>query len=83
MIDEGEEDPAKAVRDADLVILATPVQAILDLLPHLQPAFSAHALVTDLGSTKRLICERAVQVFRGGSLFLGGHPMAGRGSGWD
>src|SRR5207248_8764853 len=78
LIDEGEEGSAEAVRDADLVILATPVRVTLDLLPNLQPALSAHALVTDVGSTKRLICERAKEVFRGGSLFLGCHPMAGK-----
>src|SRR5438876_2484703 len=54
-VDEGEENPAEAVRDADLVILATPVRVTLDLLPDLYPALSAHALVTDAGSTKRLI----------------------------
>jgi prephenate dehydrogenase len=78
VIDEGSEDPSRAVRDADLVILATPVAAILHLLPILQPAISAHALITDVGSTKRLICERASQIFRGAGLFLGGHPMAGK-----
>jgi prephenate dehydrogenase len=78
VIDDGSEDAAEAVRDADLVILATPVAAILHLLPMLQPAISSNALVTDVGSTKRLICERASQVFRGADLFLGGHPMAGK-----
>lgn len=78
VIDEGFEDATEAVRDADLVILATPVAAILHLLPILQPAISSLALVTDVGSTKRLICERASQVFRGAGLFLGGHPMAGK-----
>jgi prephenate dehydrogenase len=78
VIDDGSEDATEAVREADLVILATPVAAILHLLPSLQPAISAHALVTDVGSTKRLICERASQVFRGAGLFLGGHPMAGK-----
>lgn len=78
VIDEGREDVTEAVRDADLVILATPVAAILHLLPTLQPAISAHVLVTDVGSTKRLICERASHVFRGTGLFLGGHPMTGK-----
>jgi prephenate dehydrogenase len=77
-IDGGSEDVTEAVHDADLVILAAPVAAILHLLPGLQPAISARALVTDVGSTKRLICERASQVFRGTALFLGGHPMAGK-----
>jgi prephenate dehydrogenase len=78
VIDRGSEDIGEAVRDADLVILAAPIAVILDLLPKLLPAISAHALVTDVGSTKRLICERARQLFQGASLFLGGHPMAGK-----
>ncbi|MGI8962551.1 MAG: prephenate dehydrogenase [Bryobacteraceae bacterium] len=78
VIDEGSEDITDAVRDADLVILATPVGAILGLLPTLQAAITGGALITDVGSTKRLICERASDVFRGAGLFLGGHPMAGR-----
>jgi prephenate dehydrogenase len=78
VIDVGFEDVTETVRDADLVILATPVAEILHLIPTLQPVISMNALVTDVGSTKHLICERASQVFRGTGLFLGGHPMAGK-----
>jgi prephenate dehydrogenase len=78
VIDGGSEDVLEAVRDTDLVILAAPVAAILDLLPKLPLALSAHTLITDVGSTKRLICERAGHVFHGTLLFLGGHPMAGK-----
>ncbi|PYV24757.1 MAG: prephenate dehydrogenase/arogenate dehydrogenase family protein, partial [Acidobacteria bacterium] len=77
-IDESAEDPAQAVRDADLVVLAAPVGAILDVLPRLRPAVSAAALVTDVGSTKRLICQRAREVFGDQPLFVGGHPLAGK-----
>lgn len=78
VIDDGSEDVSQAVRDADLVILAAPVGAILDLLPTLVTAISDRALVTDVGSTKRLICERAKQLFHGVGLFLGGHPITGK-----
>lgn len=77
-VDEGAEDVAAAVREADLIILATPVGTILDLLPRLKGAASPHALVTDVGSTKRLICQRAREVFGDEPLFLGGHPLAGK-----
>jgi len=77
-IDEGAEDPAEAARNADLVILAAPVGAILDLLPRLKRVLSPRALVTDVGSTKRLICERAREAFGDEPLFLGGHPLAGK-----
>ena len=78
VIDEGFGDPAAAVRDADLVVLATPVGVILDQLPRLRPYLSPRALVTDVGSTKRVICERAAASYAGEPLFLGGHPMAGK-----
>jgi prephenate dehydrogenase len=78
LIHHGAEDAAWAVRKADLVIVATPVGAILDLLPPLRAAVPPHALVTDVGSTKRLICQRARELFEDHPMFLGGHPMAGR-----
>lgn len=77
-VEEGSVDLSAAVRDADLVILATPVGVILDLLPQLKAAVQPRALVTDVGSTKRLICRRARDVFGEEPLFLGGHPLAGK-----
>jgi prephenate dehydrogenase len=78
VVDEGSSDVATAVRDAALVILATPVGSILDLLPQLKSAASPRALITDVGSTKRLICQRAREIFGDEPLFLGGHPLAGK-----
>jgi len=77
-IDEARESVADAASDADLVILATGVGGILDLLPQLSRAVSPRALVTDVGSTKRLICQRAREVFGKEPMFLGGHPLAGK-----
>jgi prephenate dehydrogenase len=56
---------------ADLVVLATPVGDILRLLDELSPG---NALITDVGSTKVAICDKAQQR---GIPFIGGHPMAG------
>ena len=77
-VDEGSADLPTAVRDADVIILATPVGVILDLLPQLKAAVLPRALVTDVGSTKRLICQRAREVLGEEPLFLGGHPLAGK-----
>lgn len=77
-VDEGDKDLAAAVHDSDLVILATPVGVILDLLPQLKSSAKPGALVTDVGSTKRLISRRAAELFDGKTLFLGGHPLAGK-----
>jgi prephenate dehydrogenase len=77
-IDEAREDATDAASEADLVILAASVGRILDLLPRLARAVSPRALVTDVGSTKRLICQRAYETFGKEPLFLGGHPLAGK-----
>jgi prephenate dehydrogenase len=77
-VEEGSAKVSEAVRDADLIILATPVGAILDLLPKVRESGLPTALVTDVGSTKQVICQRAHEVFGEAPLFLGGHPLAGK-----
>src|SRR5437660_10250931 len=74
------EDPVEAVKGSDLIFLATPVGAIIDLIERIGPVVSPDALITDAGSTKKEITERARTVFgdRGAERFLGGHPMAGK-----
>jgi prephenate dehydrogenase len=67
-----------AVRDADLVYLALPIGATLDLLPAVARWCGPRALVTDACSTKALVCRTAGAHFRGAARFLGGHPMAGK-----
>jgi len=80
VIDAGVINPADAVQGSDLVVLATPVIAILDLIDRLGPALSPRTLVTDVGSTKLEVTRRAAKsVGRTVSQrFLAGHPMAGK-----
>jgi len=68
----------EALRDCDLVILATPVESILDLLEKIGGHLHHAAVVTDVGSTKRVICERAWRALPASVEFIGGHPVAGR-----
>ena len=79
-IDAGIVNPADAVRGSDLIVLATPVMAILDLIERLAPVLPARALVTDVGSTKAEIVRRAGKAFgkTAQQRFLAGHPMAGK-----
>ena len=65
-----------AVAQADLVILATPVNAIVSLLPRVLDLISPEAVVIDLGSTKELICA-AVQDHSRRHQFVAVHPIAG------
>lgn len=79
-IDTGITNPADAVRGSDLVVLATPVLAILDQIERLAPSLPARTLVTDVGSTKAEVVKRAAKSFgkTAGQRFLAGHPMAGK-----
>ena len=79
-IDDGCPNPADAVRGSQLVVLATPVLAIVDLIERVGPVLPANALLTDVGSTKKAVAERAVKVFgkKARQRFLAGHPMAGK-----
>lgn len=68
--------PVDAAEGSDLVVVCTPVDHILPLLTQLEPFASAHALFTDVGSTKSRIC-RGVSGGRLAKQFVGAHPMAG------
>jgi prephenate dehydrogenase len=70
-------------READVVMLAVPVLAIMHWMDQLAPMLGPGTLVTDVGSTKLAICDLARKVFAGGDTarFLPGHPMAGKESG--
>ncbi len=76
-VHEAAKDVEEAVRNSDLVILATPVGKILDLVPLVKSSAPSRALITDVGSTKQRIVERATAT-ADGPLFLGGHPLAGK-----
>jgi prephenate dehydrogenase len=71
---------APALQNADLIYVALPIAATIDLLPEIARHAPAHALVTDAGSTKVRVMQAAEECFPAekGPLFLGGHPMAGR-----
>src|SRR5260370_10507265 len=70
-------DLAPALRNADLIYIALPIAATLDLLPEIARHAPLHALVTDACSTKLRITQAASELFPGdsGPLFLAGHPM--------
>jgi prephenate dehydrogenase len=70
------DSPARAVRGADLVVLAVPPQVTLDLIGRLAPALENHALMTDVCSVKGPVISRARSAGLG-ERFAGGHPLAG------
>ena len=73
---EGRIQPA--VEGADVVVLATPVMAMRDLMESLAPYLPEDTVITDVGSSKRVVVEWASEIMPGHRGFVGGHPMAGR-----
>ena len=79
-IDESFLNPIQSCLGSQIVVLALPVGGIIDLLERLGPELSSEILLTDVGSTKVQIVERAKAVFgkAAGDRFLPGHPMTGK-----
>jgi prephenate dehydrogenase len=77
IVDQADSDPAKLLPQADLVILATPVPAIIDFIRKL-PAFTqSSCIVLDLGSTKREIIQAMASLPKRFDP-VGGHPICGK-----
>jgi prephenate dehydrogenase len=68
----------EAVKDADLVVVSTPVRAMETLFRELSALGKPGAVVTDTGSTKRWVLTWADQLLSERLQFVGGHPMAGK-----
>jgi prephenate dehydrogenase len=77
IVDRADNDPVKLLPQADLVILATPVLAIIDLLQQLPSFIDEPCIVLDLGSTKRDIV-RAMEALPERFEPIGGHPICGK-----
>ena len=79
-IDDGHTNPSDAARGSQVVVLATPVGAIIDMIERIGPVLPQRTLLTDVGSTKAQVVARAADVFGkdAGRRFLAGHPMAGK-----
>jgi prephenate dehydrogenase len=69
-------DDAVVLAEADLVILAAPIQQNLEILRELPDNVTGSAVVTDTGSTKRAIVDNAA-LLPDRLAFIGGHPLGG------
>ncbi len=80
-ITEATTDLAAGVAQAELVIIGTPVQTIVDQVKQVAEAAKSGTLVTDVGSTKQSIVEGADRALAGAlglwTSFVGSHPLAG------
>ena len=78
LIDQAAEDPAEAVAGADLVVIAVPVRATVEVLQTIAPVIGTDAILTDVGSTKGSFVKALESVFgKAGPQVVPGHPIAG------
>ena len=76
-IDEGSRDLGEAVAQADVVVLATPVRAMLELIPELGGMLPSGCVLLDLGSTKTEVV-RMMNSLPAHIEPIGGHPWPAR-----
>lgn len=77
-VDRVQSDLTSAVKGANIVIIATPVLTIREVLKEIAPALPDGCLVTDTGSTKTNVLAWAKEYLPPKVSFVGGHPMAGK-----
>jgi cyclohexadieny/prephenate dehydrogenase len=70
-------DPAEAVRNADLVVIATPLSAYAEIAAKIAPALKPGAIVTDVGSVKGAAIRDLLPALPAHIHFIPGHPVAG------
>ncbi len=77
-VDRAEGNLLSAVKEANLVIIATPVVAIKEILAQIGERLSQGCIVTDTASTKAQVMGWAEEFLPSSVSFIGGHPMAGK-----
>ncbi len=70
-------DPLEAVKDADVVFLATPVKTLATVTKEILPGLKPGAIVTDGGSVKGEVVKVIEPLMPPGIHFVPGHPIAG------
>jgi arogenate dehydrogenase (NADP+) len=63
-----------SLKDTEVIFICTPIAAILPTVVQLAPMLDAQTIITDAGSVKGAIVDRATELWPN---FVGGHPMAG------
>jgi len=76
-IDSFSDDPALVCRDADLVMLSTPVGSFKGLVARISGSLKKGAIVTDAGSVKGDLVSSLEAIMPEGVRYIGAHPIAG------
>lgn len=67
---------SERLKEADMIFLCAPVEVNVSYMEGVAKLMKDGAVLTDVGSTKTAICEKAIELGLGDK-FIGGHPMAG------
>jgi len=75
--DEIFDSPEDAAAQADFTVICAPVDFVVPLYKEIGATLKPDAIVTDVGSTKSIICRQAQAMVESAAHFVGAHPMAG------
>ncbi len=76
-IDREAHSLVEALRDAQLVVLAIPIQEIQGMFRAIGPLLPSGAIVTDVASSKSQVMAWARELLPAGIEYVGGHPVIG------
>ncbi|WP_264189763.1 prephenate dehydrogenase [Bacillus carboniphilus] len=78
VVDQSVSTIEEGAKQANVIIISTPVQKTIDILYEIRDIpLQKGVIITDVGSTKRYIVEKAREILPHPICFIGGHPMAG------
>ncbi len=77
LADRVTDDPVVAAKDADLVMIGTPVAAYAEIGRRIGPVLKPGAIVSDVGSVKQTVIRDLSPSLPAGVHFVPGHPVAG------
>ena len=77
IVDEGSDDLAATVRNADMVVVCMPVESITARIRELAPGLKPGAILTDVGSVKGPMVREIETLIPNGIHYVGSHPIAG------
>lgn len=78
VIDEFSQDIGRVVREANVIVLATPLSTTRNLLQEMLPGCRSDVVITDVGSVKGCVVKDAREILQDRlPYFVPGHPIAG------
>ncbi|MDB6125030.1 MAG: Prephenate dehydrogenase [Pedosphaera sp.] len=78
VVDHATRELDRAIKDADLIVLCTPLGKMREITEQMLPSLKPGAIVTDVGSVKESVVAELEPLIAGaGAHFIGSHPMAG------